>query len=164
MKNVRLFLFLFMSVAFASSFNSCKKSDVLGLFKNVANTEYFKNLILNDGGFESAQILDIRSADLFAKEHIKGAINIPAPNDATASSESFATQVKKAFPPNNGKGIFIYGISAGKVPNNDKYVHDMIAPGHVANMGFRETWLLKDGFDAWKKENQKDPDAYPIAK
>ena len=160
-KNMKLFLILFLSMVFALSLDSCKKAEELPGFNAVIgeganNVALFKSYIEKCGGFEAAQIVDIRSEELYIKGHISGAKNISARTESADKDNIF--EDKSAFDIfNKNKPIFIYGESGLN--------YDYLAPAYIATIfGKNNTCVLTGGgFEKWKEASTNDP-SYKITK
>jgi rhodanese-related sulfurtransferase len=147
MKNFKSLFLLFLSL-FLLSVNSCKKnnSEDLGPFNKIPTAEKFNAFIVQYGGYEGAQILDIRRADYYAVGHIPGAKNITATATNTSSNDaSFCKEVLEKF--DKTKPILIYG--AKNAVDLEYYV-----PGRVSKIGFeqRNTFVLLGGYESWKEK------------
>ena len=144
MKNIRLLLLLFLSASFALSFNSCikKGTEELEPFTKLASVEDFKKGIANQG--DAAQILDVRSPELYRAGHIPGAINLTATSDNAKDKNGAFTQQVKSLGLNTGIPVYVYGV--GGLP-----AHDYLAPARVSEAGFgkHRTLLLLGGFNKW---------------
>ena len=85
-------IFLVISFAVLAICNSsCKSSgseEELGPHNKVPSAENFRSYIISNGGFGTAQILDYRSETDFKAGHIKGAKNITATAQNTASDDA----------------------------------------------------------------------------
>ncbi|MDR1729301.1 MAG: rhodanese-like domain-containing protein [Prevotellaceae bacterium] len=143
MKTFKSFFLLLFASALVFSVNSCKSGngeEELPDFNMVRTAEGFKEFIDEHGGFESAQILDFRSAEDFANGHVPGAVNIPATAVNTDNGE-FAQEVM-AFFPDKSKPIYMYG---GMMLDN-------VVAGRISGLGYGKvnSNLLMGGFNAWK--------------
>ena len=151
MKNRRLFLLFFLSVVLAVSLDSCKKAEVLNTFGFAVDAKDFKDRIEKAGGFKvdgGAQIVDIRSRDLYVKGHIKGAVNIPMTYNKTNGDLVFEGEEKlESF--DTHKPIFVYGDDDTKGARVASYMVDF---------GFSKstTCYLSGGFNKWETTNKGD--------
>ncbi|MBI5101351.1 MAG: hypothetical protein HZB33_05905 [Nitrospirae bacterium] len=92
----------------------------------VSEPANLKDMIEKDIAFV---LIDLRPADVAAKAHIPGAVNIPASEIAGS---------KDRFPSDLAAPVILYGDNADKAFKT------------VRSWGFKETTALSGGLDAWK--------------
>lgn len=93
---------------------------------------------------ENPQILDVRTPDEFASEHIDKAVNV------NWNDEDFAT---KAAAYNKSKPIFVYCLSGGRSKK---------AAAKLSELGFTTIYELEGGIMSWNAEGLSKPSTAQI--
>lgn len=150
MKRFKLFLTAVIAVSLAAFCSSCSKdsgSDSNGSKQELegyikAGVNEFHTAINNDS---DPQIVDYRSAEDFAKGHIKGAVNIDGTNPADWSTDNGVFMQKLTSQFSTSKKIFLYGKSGWSQTG-------LALPGRVARIwGSKNTVNLEGGYSSWEK-------------
>ncbi|MDR7208861.1 thioredoxin domain-containing protein [Flavobacterium piscis] len=93
---------------------------------------------------ENPQILDVRTPDEFASEHLDNAINV------NWNSDDFSA---KAATYNKSKPVFVYCLSGGRSKK---------AAAKLTEMGFTNVYEMEGGIMKWKAEGLSKPSTAQI--
>jgi len=118
-----LFIVLFFAACQSGTSQNTKKLEVDAFEKQLATSTNF-------------QLVDVRTADEYKANHLKGALNIDYTSD---NFEKFIQSLDK------NKPTFVYCLSGGRSASAAKV---------LAQKGFKEIYEMKGGMGAWKASNK----------
>lgn len=160
MKKFKVILFALLSVLVGAVCSSCdgeKDKDQephleMGpvKFKTAIDYRIEKN--------ENYIIVDYRSKEQYDAGHVPGSVWIMEGTVQNMDDDSFAREILKRC--NNDKTYYVFmvgGASTGL---------QMTMGGSVSGVGFgkNHSIVLAGGFPVWKKQNEEDPNNFPIEK